>query len=582
MKVYFEHCLTTLVVVSAAMVMMSLTFRHARAASSWYVTPAGNDDNSCLSPSEPCAAIGSAIAKASAGDTIFVSEGNYTGTGRSAVFIDKDLTLSGGWDSAFSAQNGRSTIDGENARRGIEIAWEISAVITRFMIQNGNTGGCGGGISLSGGNLFLNNSLIRNCYAYACGGGILVSSSNIIIKDSAIIGNSTTQWGGGIHSDCSTTIIENSTVAGNQSSGGQSLGGGGIVKSCPVGSLRLYNVTVSSNSAWSGGGIYALGAGVTLQNSIVARNSSTNPAIPGTWDCTGEIGSAGHNLIGRLKDCTFLPAEGDLVNIKPRLGLLNEEQGYHPLLPNSPAINAGNPAGCTDHNGNLLTTDQRGTERVRRCDIGSYEFVPLTLLSPNGRESITTGSVYTIHWRSFPEAVSLDLKYSVDNRLTWTPIDHQVTGTTYDWEIPAQTGNRKKCFVKVIGYNASGVKVGVDKSDAPFTIEVVRLTAPSDPGISLTPGKTYAITWTIHATKTPVETVELYYTKNATALPVKWTPIAAFKPDDYSGLYPWPVPELATTKTRCKVKVILKDANGVIVGSDVSDSYFAIQPAGTP
>mgnify|MGYP002624241665 CR=1 FL=1 len=34
----------------------------------------------------------------------------------------------------------------------------------------------------------------------------------------------------------------------------------------------------------------------------------------------------------------------------------------------------GNPAGCTDHLGNLLTTDQRGVARVDRCDIGAYEY----------------------------------------------------------------------------------------------------------------------------------------------------------------------------------------------------------------
>jgi hypothetical protein len=48
--------------------------------------------------------------------------------------------------------------------------------------------------------------------------------------------------------------------------------------------------------------------------------------------------------------------------------------GYHPLLPGSPAIDAGNPAGCTDHLGNLLNSDQRGVARVGRCDIGAYEY----------------------------------------------------------------------------------------------------------------------------------------------------------------------------------------------------------------
>ena len=48
------------------------------------------------------------------------------------------------------------------------------------------------------------------------------------------------------------------------------------------------------------------------------------------------------------------------------------------LLPGSPAIDAGNPSGCTDDQGNLLKTDQRGQPRPDKedtggCDMGAYE-----------------------------------------------------------------------------------------------------------------------------------------------------------------------------------------------------------------
>jgi hypothetical protein len=49
-----------------------------------------------------------------------------------------------------------------------------------------------------------------------------------------------------------------------------------------------------------------------------------------------------------------------------------------PLLSGSPAIDAGNPGGCTDGNGHLLKTDQRGKPRHDKedtsgCDIGAFE-----------------------------------------------------------------------------------------------------------------------------------------------------------------------------------------------------------------
>ena len=42
------------------------------------------------------------------------------------------------------------------------------------------------------------------------------------------------------------------------------------------------------------------------------------------------------------------------------------------------AINAGNPAGCSDHDGLPLSTDQRGMTRTSGgiCDLGAYEHIP--------------------------------------------------------------------------------------------------------------------------------------------------------------------------------------------------------------
>jgi hypothetical protein len=67
------------------------------------------------------------------------------------------------------------------------------------------------------------------------------------------------------------------------------------------------------------------------------------------------------------------------------LGAIEQAFGYNrgptqtiPLLSGSPAIDAGNPSGCTDDQGNLLTTDQRGMPRpdpgdTDGCNMGAYE-----------------------------------------------------------------------------------------------------------------------------------------------------------------------------------------------------------------
>ncbi|HEY5670615.1 MAG TPA: hypothetical protein VIS10_11500, partial [Anaerolineales bacterium] len=99
----------------AALALFVLISTHVRAAGPWYVAPGGDDINDCLGIGSPCATINGALAKVgfTAGDTIFVATGTYTSSTSEVVMINKSVTLSGGWDVAFTTQNGMSTIDGE-------------------------------------------------------------------------------------------------------------------------------------------------------------------------------------------------------------------------------------------------------------------------------------------------------------------------------------------------------------------------------------------------------------------------------------------------------------------------------------
>jgi len=89
--------------------------------------------------------------------------------------------------------------------------------------------------------------------------------------------------------------------------------------------------------------------------------------------------SKGYNLSSD-GTCNF-SGPGDLNNTDPVLGPLQNNGGptqTQALLPGSPAIDAGNPNGCTDGNGNLLKTDQRGAPRHDKedtggCDMGAFE-----------------------------------------------------------------------------------------------------------------------------------------------------------------------------------------------------------------
>jgi uncharacterized repeat protein (TIGR01451 family) len=377
--------LLALCLISIPLALM-LIFAHpppVHAAGPWYVAPGGSDSNDCASPGTPCATINSAIGKASSGDTILVASGTFTSTGAftytasEVVSLNKNATLSGGWDGAFAIQIGMSAVDGQNARRGMTMNSGTTAIVDHFIFQNGLA--CGGaGISNSGTLTVNTSSIIANavdssvdCGGYTYGGGGISNNGFLSLNNSTVAEN-TAAFGGGISHGNGTLILNNSTVSKNTA---QSLFGGGISSvNAPL--VLIRSSTISANMGPDAGIYNQGGSSITLFNSIVAGNrQGASPA-----DCGGIIGSGGYNILGNTSGCSFSATTGDLTNINASLGPLSDNGGptlTHALTPSSAAINGGNPAGCTDNLGNLLSTDQRGSPRFGTCDIGAYELQPL-------------------------------------------------------------------------------------------------------------------------------------------------------------------------------------------------------------
>jgi hypothetical protein len=198
--------------------------------------------------------------------------------------------------------------------------------------------------------------------------------------NSAIISNTATEDGGGIYNNrfanyTNVLTATNSTISGNDAA----RHGGGIYNI--TGTLSLYNATVAyntadadNNGAGDGGGLMRASGTVALQNSILGANSDRGGQAD---DCAGALLSQGYNLIQDSSGCT-LTGTTDIAGQPPLLGALAENGGptlTHALLPDSPALDAGNPAGCRDAQGALLASDQRGEPRPvgGACDIGAFE-----------------------------------------------------------------------------------------------------------------------------------------------------------------------------------------------------------------
>ena len=189
----------------------------------------------------------------------------------------------------------------------------------------------------------------------------------------------------------------NGTIFGSPAAEGQ---GGGIAN---IGSLELVHSTVSNNDAVGGDsrrafygdgvGHPAAGIGGGLCSSAGSASSTRDTIFAGNHvlggssgkgtpraeaigpDVNGDMTSQGHNLLGRSDGCTGFTTTDrqggttDDMRLDPKFGALDNYGGPTetlPLLPGSPAINAGSRGGPA--------RDQRGFLRKHVPDIGAFEY----------------------------------------------------------------------------------------------------------------------------------------------------------------------------------------------------------------
>ena len=381
--------------------------RSASASRTWYVNGAsGSDGNNCASPLTACKTIAHAITLAASGDSIRVAAATYA----EHLTIGFSLNVIG-----FGANT--TIIDGVSAGRVISIPNTSSTVtLSNVTIRNGLVGGAvarGGGI-YNAGTLTINNCNIATNHVKASGGSWgagIYNAGSLIVNNSTVSENKAgpISGGGGIYSTGALTI-NNSTIAGNSANlGGGIVGGATINKSTVsantayvggaihsgalvlinstlsgnaaskqgggvnnIGTLNVFSSTFSGNRAANGGGIFNNGGTTRMQDSIIANS-------PSGGNCSGVITSNGYNMSSD-GTCNFHNS-GDRNTTDPMLGPLQNNGGptQTMALPSgSPAIDAGNPSGCTDNSGHMLTTDQRGFPRPDKedtggCDMGAYE-----------------------------------------------------------------------------------------------------------------------------------------------------------------------------------------------------------------
>jgi uncharacterized repeat protein (TIGR01451 family) len=291
----------------------------------------------------------------------------------------------------------------------------------------------------------------------------------------------------------------------------------------------------------------------TARNVVVTDDLPASVTFVSAYSTQGNCGET-----GGLVTCNF----GDMENGAVVTATITVTATAAITLSNTASVSSD----TLDPNAANNTATQQTTVRVA-------EFV--RMLSPNGGETVPSGLSQPVEWEAPPAAVTFKLHYSLDKGVTWKQISSfdPITGTSHEWSVPAFTKDKKACLVRVTGYNANNKKVGSDKSDTPFRIKVVGVDFPNG-GDQLTSGTSYNITWTTNGTVREVESISVQYTIDGG---LTWKsaglPIVGSNP----GTFSW-TPSVNKQKKKCKVKVILKDAEGRTVASDTSDTFFTIDP----
>lgn len=338
---------------------------------------------------------------------------NHAGSATSYDGMDETCPGAGGGvynDTAATLTLNGTTLNSNAAGDGIDFSggdgggiFNAGTLVVMGSTITGNgagyshdwNGGNGGGIAnAAGGKLIVVDSTVSSNGA-GCGdaeggygGGIYNTGTAELIRctvsgNSAGYGTGDGNGGGIANGQGGTLGVVNSTVSGNQA-GNYHGEGGGIFN---AGTLTLMSCTISGNGingtggGGNGGGVANSGPPAAVRNTLIAGNSTAGDSDAFGDDCYGALASQGYNLIQDASDCTVTgDTTGNITNVDPGLGPLQDNGGPTQtlaLLPGSPAIDAGNPNGCTDPDGNVLATDQRGAPRAvagdARCDIGAYE-----------------------------------------------------------------------------------------------------------------------------------------------------------------------------------------------------------------
>ncbi len=333
----------TVVAVGAGLVttlaLLWLPVAHAQGPDGYaiyYVAP------SCVGVHGPCyTSVQAAVDAADdPGDVVKVAAGTYTGVSGEVVYLDKTLTIRGGYTPADwttpDPEANPTTLDAQGRGRVFYITGDISPTIEGLRITGGNmkgtvdfSGGGGGGLYVVtasvtlrdswvfsnvadyGGGIYLFNSaanLVGNTVmsnsADSHGAGLELYYSDATLVGNVVVSNTARIYGGGMEVRGGNATIEGNVFSGNTASGAGGIrlaGGGGILRD--LGAATFSGNTVSANSACYGAGLSLVYSTAIVSGNIVSNNVAH---LIDSQTARCDYGMGGGVLIDQESDATLI------------------------------------------------------------------------------------------------------------------------------------------------------------------------------------------------------------------------------------------------------------------------------------
>ncbi len=232
-----------------------------------FATP---DDGATVYQSADAQALRDAVSAAGAGGVVKVAGVCAGSVSGKVVFINKDLTLRGGYadgDWNVADPDNPATLDAQNY--GSVVYIDNSTVTLEYLdLTGGNASSKGGAVYASSSDVTLNQVNIYGNIADDYGGGVYANVSTVTASATQILSN-TAYYGGGVYLTDSNAVMSETAIDGNTA-----VYGGGLwidESSAAISAGEIANNMVSSE----GGGVYLVDGSITLSATHVLSNTSS-------------------------------------------------------------------------------------------------------------------------------------------------------------------------------------------------------------------------------------------------------------------------------------------------------------------